>query len=476
MSNNITILWFDEDLRLQDNPALLAAVDAGQVLPIFIYNQKACHPLGEASRWWLHHSLQALDESLSDQLNYYTGDAYQTLLDICQRLDIKSVCWNRRYQPWKVSRDAEIKQRLEAKGIQCQDFAGALLREPQSILKKDGTPYKVFTPFYRYATSLNTRAMVISTVSGEQLQRDCKALALDELALLPSVAWYNKFEPLWQPGEEGAHKALNRFISHYLHSYETQRDFPESNATSNLASHIHFGEISMLQIINALPELTEGSSAYIRQLYWREFSYYLLHYFPSMHSENLKPQFNDFAWRNDPVTLRLWQQGLTGYPLVDAGMRELWQTGYMHNRVRMIVASFLVKNLLIDWRLGAQWFWDCLCDADLANNSASWQWVAGCGMDAAPFFRIFNPTAQAKKFDPNGDYIRRFVPELALLPAKYLYEPWSAPQDILDSANIKLGIDYPHPIVKLDESRERALAENRRISKKRAHSKAAESE
>ena len=300
MSSDISILWFDQDLRVQDNPALLAASKMGKVLPVFIINPDSELPLGEASRWWLHQSLQSLDDSLSSTLNYYSGDECEVLLDICQRLGIKDVCWNKRFEPWKANQECEIKQRLEAQGIRCQTFNATLLHEPSSILKKDGTPYKVFTPFYRYATRLKAREAVVSDIATQQLEKDSQALSLSELDLLPHIVWYTKLDSLWQPGEQGAHTALANFIAHNLNRYEQHRDFPESNASSNLASHIHFGEISIAQILDALPELTQGSSAYIRQLYWREFSYYLLHFFPRMRMQNLKPQFNDFAWSDDP--------------------------------------------------------------------------------------------------------------------------------------------------------------------------------
>lgn len=465
MSSDIAILWFDQDLRIKDNPALSAAIKIGRVLPIFIINPDSEYQLGAASRWWLHNSLQALDEALFSNLNYYMGDEAEGILSICKRLDVKRVLWNKHDEPWKVARDSDIKQQLLFNEIEYQEFNASLLHEPASILTKSATPYKVFTPYYNYAKTLEIRDIVTSSITSKQLLKDEQAVVLDTLQLLPKNSWHKKFESVWQPGEKGAHNALNAFVANKVNEYGEQRDFPDAKACSNLASHIHFGEISVAQIIDAIPEINENSESYIRQLYWREFSYYLLHYFPSMPTQNLKPQFNDFAWREDLEVIEKWQQGLTGYPFVDAGMRELWQTGYMHNRVRMISASFLVKNLLIDWRIGAKWFLDCLCDADLANNSASWQWVAGCGMDAAPFFRIFNPTTQAKKFDPDGEYIRRFVPELAQLPTKYLFEPWSAPKDVLHKANVQLGENYPYPIVDLKVSRDRALAENRRITK-----------
>jgi deoxyribodipyrimidine photo-lyase len=288
---------------------------------------------------------------------------------------------------------------------------------------------------------------------------DPKAKALDELKLLPKEQWDTGFKEHWQPGEKGAKNALNAFLSQGIHDYKDGRDRPALKAISRLSPHLHFGDISPRQVIDALKTMEDNDNVehFKREIRWREFSYYLLYHFPGLPTQNLKTNFDQFPWGNNAEFIKRWQQGQTGYPMVDAGMRELWQTGYMHNRVRMITASFLIKNLLVDWRVGAQWFWDCLVDADLASNSASWQWVAGCGTDASPYFRIFNPITQGEKFDPKGEYTRHFVPELKDLPDKYLYRPWEAPEAVLKAAKVSLGTNYPNPIIDVKTSRLKAL-------------------
>lgn len=462
MTKAVTILWFRQDLRLLDNPALTAALAAGNVLPIYILDDQnaAERKLGSASRWWLHHSLRALDEALGGRLNLYMGDARDIISRLCERFMVKSVYWNRCYEPWRIHRDQFIKSQLLEKGIQTKSFNGSLLHEPWSILKNDGTPYKVFTPYHRQASQLDRNSITLQkpelTVS---LKADSEAVELLSLSLLPEINWDANFYHRWLPGEEGAQRSLKIFLEDGMSHYKDGRDFPALNTISKLSPHLHFGEISPRQIINELKWLADDSNRqhFERELRWREFSYYLLYHWPDLPHKNLKSNFDLFPWDNNSQALKRWQQGMTGYPMVDAGMRELWQTGFMHNRVRMITASFLVKNLLIDWRLGAEWFWDCLLDADLASNSASWQWVAGCGTDAAPYFRIFNPVTQGEKFDSDGEYIKQYIPELSDLPMKYLCKPWEAPEELLAKANITLGKTYPFPIVDIRESRERAL-------------------
>ena len=463
MNQPLSIVWFRQDLRTLDNPALTAACKADNVLPIYILDDANAgqYKMGGASRWWLHHSLKALNASLSNALNIYHGDAATVIGDLCQRFAVETVYWNRCYEPYHITQSQNIKVQLSSQGIKACSINGSLLNEPWAVFKKDGSPYKVFTPYHREASKIDRSIDILPAPTLPiGLTRDPKAILLDSLALLPLTHWDANFYKHWTPGEAGASSLLKRFLSDGINDYKDGRDRPALKAISRLSPHLHFGDISPQQIINALLTIADdqNSEHFKREIRWREFSYYLLFHFPGLPNQNLKTNFDHFPWENNPAWLKRWQQGLTGYPLVDAGMRELRQTGYMHNRVRMVVASFLIKNLLVDWRLGASWFWDCLVDADLASNSASWQWVAGCGTDASPYFRVFNPIIQGEKFDPQGEYTKLYLPELKELPDKYLYRPWEAPTDVLSQANITLGETYPHPIVQIKESRERALA------------------
>jgi deoxyribodipyrimidine photo-lyase len=462
MKKTLSIFWFEQDLRLSDNPALTAAVNQGNVLPIYIIDPDNAgkQHLGAASRWWLHHSLQALNESLAGKLNLYQGNAINIIDDLCRRFAITGVYWNRRYEPWRISREKIIKQQLLSQGVHAESYNGSLLHEPWTILKKDATPYKVFTPYHRKASIINTNpASLPAPKLLPLLHVDKQAVKLQSLSLLPKKSWDNDFYDCWTPGETGANLSLNTFLLNGMSHYRDGRDFPALKAISTLSPHLHFGEISPLQITDALLSLPDSDNRehFRREIDWREFSYYLLFHWPNLPNDNLKTNFDAFPWENNPQWLASWQQGLTGYPLVDAGMRELWKTGFMHNRIRMITASFLIKNLLIDWRIGASWFWDCLVDADLASNSASWQWVAGCGTDASPYFRIFNPITQGEKFDAEGIYTKHHLPELKDLPNKYLFRPWEAPPEILEKANVILGKTYPLPIVDIKVSRQKAL-------------------
>jgi deoxyribodipyrimidine photo-lyase len=367
-----------------------------------------------------------------------------------------------------MARDRRIKEALIQTGIAVQSFNASLLWEPWEVLKGDGTPYKVFTPYYRKGClGRNTPRPPAANIpllhfcGAVNLSGSCR---LDELDLLPRHDWYKKLEQHWHPGEKGAHQRFNDFVAGGLEGYRQGRDFPGLEQTSKLSPHLHFGEISPHQIRHFLLKAAvtgkipaDDLDHFFSELAWREFSYYQLYHNPHLPESPLRAEFQRFPWLKDAEGLRRWQRGLTGYPLVDAGMRELWQTGFMHNRVRMVVGSFLVKNLMLPWQQGESWFWDCLVDADLASNAASWQWVAGCGADAAPYFRIFNPVTQGRKFDPHGDYTRRYVPEIAALPDSYLHAPWTAPAAMLDQAKIVLGRDYPLPMVELKDSRQRAL-------------------
>lgn len=458
------IVWFRQDLRLSDNPAYTEACNTYQhVIPLYILDEKNS-ALGEAQAWWLHHSLNALKTSLHDQwglkLLLRKGDPLEIILELVNTLSVNAVYWNRCYEPQVIERDKKIKTALHEASIDVQSFNGSLLNEPWTINNKTGGFYKVFTPYWRAArqalllapeAKLQSRPTHINALSDE----------LDNWKLLPTLNWASEFTNHWTPGESGAQQCLHEFIAHHLHGYKQNRDIPAINATSRLSPHLHFGEISPWAVLHAV-ELAKlnpscdlaSAEHFLSELGWREFSYYLLYHFPSLPHQNFNTKFDAFPWHHDPSLLACWQKGMTGYPIIDAGMRELWSTGYMHNRVRMITASFLTKGLFIDWRVGADWFLETLVDADLANNSASWQWVAGCGADAAPYFRIFNPVLQSQKFDPDGLYIRRWVPELVSLNKREIHAPWEA----ADAPSIYRKTNYPRPIVDYKESRASALA------------------
>ena len=466
-NEDIIIFWFRQDLRIVDNPGLSKSLKSDKVLPIYILDDINSNDfaMGAASRWWLHNSLRELNKNLDNKLSLYKGDPLEILESLSSRFNIKGIFWNRCYEPWRIERDKKIKSKFIEKDIIVETFNSALLWEPWEILKSDNTPYKVFTPYYRKGCLMSEAPRKpLSAPNLNTLFEDKEnILQLDDLNLLPRIKWYKEMEKLWEPGEKGAHKKLESFLSDGLLGYKEGRNFPSKKNVSQLSAHMHFGEISPNQVWHRaklkkdLPRIEKDLDHFLSELGWREFSYNLLFHFPELPRENLQKKFDNFPWIENEILFDKWKKGLTGYPIVDAGMRELWQTGYMHNRVRMIVGSFLVKNLLLHWHKGEEWFWDCLIDADLASNSASWQWVAGSGADAAPYFRIFNPILQGKRFDPDGSYIKKFIPELEQLPSKYLFSPWEAPIEVLSEANIELGSDYPEPIVDLIKSRDRAL-------------------
>lgn len=462
MSTPLHIMWFRQDLRLADNPALTAAAaGAARVLPVFILDDDNAEDWarGSASRWWLHHALAALDNSLSGHLILLRGRADEILPQLAAATGATAVCWNRCYEPWRIRRDTIVKERLKADGRRAESFGGSLLWEPWEVAKADGTPYRVFTPYYqrgclgRPVPELPTGAPDVLELAAAGV---ASGLGLEDLGLLSPVGWQESLAPHWEISEAGGARRLEEFVTGGLHGYRDGRDFPATDHVSRLSPHLHHGTISPRQVWHAAGNGPDADH-FRRELGWREFSHHLLYHFPHLPDSCFQPKFERFPWRWESEHLAAWQQGRTGVPLVDAGMRELWQTGFMHNRVRMIAASFLVKNLLVHWRLGAEWFWDTLVDADLANNSASWQWVAGSGADAAPYFRIFNPATQGRKFDPDGAYVRRWVPEIAALPDRWLHAPWEAPAGVLSAAGVALGRDYPRPVVDLGASRVRAL-------------------
>jgi deoxyribodipyrimidine photo-lyase len=459
----IAICWFRQDLRLSDNPALTLAAQYDGVLPVYILDDTNPneHAMGRASRWWLHHSLHALNRSLDGSLSIYQGNPIDIITDLIVRFNVQSIYWNRCYEPWQMNRDITIKKILQNQGVKVSSTNGSLLWEPWTITKSDGDPYKVFTPFYQRGclqAQMPREPLPIPNNIKYYKDND-RSLKVEDLDLLPQIRWDKKLGAYWCIGEAGAHQRLDQFINEGLFQYKEGRNFPDKPYVSRISPHLHFGEISPNQIWHTLKNI--GNDTHIehfcRQLIWREFSYSQLYYHPQLPTRNLQSKFDDFPWSDDELLLKTWQRGRTGIPMVDAGMRELWETGYMHNRVRMIVGSFLVKSLRLHWHHGEKWFWDTLVDADLANNSASWQWIAGCGADAAPYFRIFNPVTQGQKFDPHGCYVRQFVPELADLPDKYLFSPWKAPKNVLKAAGIELGSTYPLPIVDLKQSRIAAL-------------------
>ncbi|MEO1038095.1 MAG: deoxyribodipyrimidine photo-lyase [Pseudomonadota bacterium] len=463
------IVWFRQDLRLADNPALSAAIATGKpVIAAYILDDANAGEwtMGGASRWWLHHSLAALGESLAAcgvRLTLREGDPERILRDLIDKTGADTVVWNRLYEPWARERDGALKTCLSEMGIQARSYNGALLREPWTVESKSGGPYKVFTPYWRAASDKDADFELldppasITTYVGE-LTSD----SLDDWKLNPSDPdWAAGFGEVWSPGEAGAADRLAVFVKGGIRGYSERRDIPGEPGTSRLSPHLHYGEVSPRQVWMALKNAcAEGVDAdkFRAELGWREFAHHLLHYFPSLPEENFQEKFDRFPWRDDEAGFQAWTRGRTGIPIVDAGMRELWATGWMHNRVRMIAGSFLVKNLLISWRRGETWFWDTLVDADLANNAAGWQWIGGSGADAAPYFRIFNPVSQGERFDPDGRYVRHWCPELDALPNALIHKPWTASRLELEYAGIRLGETYPEPIVDLGETRKRALA------------------
>ncbi|MBB6483599.1 cryptochrome/photolyase family protein [Rhizobium lusitanum] len=464
------LLWFRKDLRLDDNHALhAAAISDRPIIPVYIREPEAkgCGPLGAAQEWWLHHSLAALQESLDrlgSKLILREGDALTVLEALLAETDAEAVVWNRRYDPAGIAVDTHIKTALRNKGIEANSFAGQLLHEPSRLRTGSGTPYKTYTPLWRALEQSDEPPFPIDAPAKLAApQRWPQSDKLDSWSLLPSKPnWACDFPDMWTPGEAAAHEKLEEFIDAAIDGYAVDRDFPDKPATSLLSPHLALGEISPARVWHATRGLsgkipTDNIVRFRKELAWREFCYHQLFQFPKLGYANWSDRYDDFPWREDPRLFDSWRRGQTGYPIVDAGMRQLWRHGWMHNRVRMIVASFLIKDLLIDWREGEAWFRDTLVDADPAANAANWQWVAGSGADASPFFRIFNPVLQGEKFDRDGHYVRTFVPELAALDRKYIHRPFEAPDDVLKCAGIELGTHYPRPIIDHAAARQRAL-------------------
>lgn len=459
------IVWFRRDLRVIDHPSLYEAIKSGlSLVPTYIFapEEEGDWPLGAASRWWLHYSLQSLNNDLKKlhlSLIIRKGSTVQCLKKLVQETKASKIVWSRCYDPTLIEQEKRVEN--EFQDIETQSFNSSLLFEPWEVTRK-GKPYQIFTPFWKACLLRETVEKPLPVPKIQTESPHLQSLKIEELKLLPSARWDTGLEKRWTPGTKGALKLLREFLKERVFDYGHDRDYPAIQ-TSLLSPHLHFGEISPKIIWYKVSQRMEKKesqphlSAYLRQLCWREFAYHLLYHFPQSPSSPLRDSFNHFPWKKNKKHLEAWQKGMTGYPIVDAGMRELWHTGWMHNRVRMIVGSFLVKDLLISWLEGAKWFWDTLVDADLANNSFGWQWVGGCGKDCLPFFRIFNPMIQGKKFDPQGEYVRTWVPELRKLPNKWIHYPWEAPQEILEMAEIKLGITYPGPILDHTSAREEAL-------------------
>lgn len=461
-----SLVWFRQDLRLADNPALAAAFARGaDVILAFILDEETpgVRPLGGAARWWLHGSLDSLARDIDrrgGRLILRRGPATRELDRLIEEGKVEAVYWNRCHQPALVKRDERIKARLKERGLTVESFNASLLHEPWEVKTKGGKPFQVFTPFWKALKELPAPAHVHRTpqdlAGGAKLRSD----VLADWDLLPRRPdWAGGLRAAWQPGEAGAHRRVEAFGDR-IASYHVARDRPAIEGTSLLSPHLHWGEIGPWQVWRAAEHSAGGpgeAEPFLRELGWREFCGSLLFHEPALPDQCLRAEFQNFPWARQEILLDAWQRGRTGYPLIDAGMRQLWHTGWMHNRVRMVVASFLVKHLLHHWRDGEAWFWDTLVDADLASNVANWQWVAGCGADAAPFFRIFNPILQGEKFDPRGGYVRHWLPELAHLPDKWLHHPWDAPSDVLRAAKVTLGETYPKPVVDHGTARNHAL-------------------
>ncbi len=472
------IWWIRRDFRLDDNPALVRAVQANALLPVYIHSdaEEGAWPLGGAQRWWLARSLTAFASSLENvgsRLTILQGEAAKTLVDLARQFDVDEVVWNRRFEPAALAQERRVEAALDALQISWKAFCGNHLFDPEEVATKEGRPYQVYTPFARNVRARPAPAQpkpapkTLPSVDGAP-----NGVALESLQLEPRIDWAAGFREQWIPGEGAALVRLRKFTSGALADYPTGRDQPSIDGSSLLSPHLAFGEIGIRRVwhtaLQSKISSPTSTDKFLAELLWRDFATHVLYHFPSTDLKPLRAEYARFPWRNDREALRAWQRGQTGYPLVDAGMRQLWATGWMHNRVRMVVASFLVKHLLLPWQEGAKWFWDTLVDADLASNSLGWQWAAGSGADAAPYFRIFNPTSQAEKFDADAAYIRRWVPELARVPNQLVHAPFDAPPLALRAAGITLGLDYPHAIVEHTKARERALAALTAVGKKGA--------
>lgn len=475
------IFWFRYDLRLTDNPGLTAAVKTDTpILPVFILDEQmpSDRGLGAASKWWLHHALESLSADLKKagaKLILRRGDSFEVLTHLLEETKASGLYFSRAYDASGVALEKKLSEALDKKDVTCKRFSSSLLFEPEEIQTNSGDPYKVFTPFWKSCQQKKEPNKPVS--KPKKIKGTDKKIKSDDLKdwdLRPTKPdWSEGMQKEWSPGEKGAQKRLEVFLENALFEYDDKRDRPDIKGTSMLSPHLRFGEISPRQCWHAVKTYLEkedcqsnkGAETYLSEIGWREFSYHLLFNWPNLHNEAFRPEFSEFPWKGTKKQLKAWQKGKTGYPIVDAGMRQLWHIGWMHNRVRMIVGSFLVKHLLISWQDGESWFWDTLVDADPASNAAGWQWVAGSGADAAPYFRIFNPMLQSEKFDPKGDYIRKWVPELVDLSDKHIHMPWEADVSALEAAGIELGKTYPKPMVEHKQARQQALDSYERVKK-----------
>lgn len=434
------------------------------VIPVYLWapEESGDWAPGGASRWWLHHALSDLQDQLQThglKLTLRKGDSFKELKALIEETGAKGVYWNRCYEPFRMRIDGNIKSQLKDKELDIWSGNASLLHEPWEVSTQAGNAYKVYTPYARAVDKLSTPGPETVTQSPKAPDSWPKSLGLNDLGLLPDRDWDKGFIDAWTPTRQGGLGRLGAFLKSRVTNYDSARDFPNEDGTSRLSPYLHFGQIGPREIIESLGKQTDskGLRTFRSEIIWREFAYHVLYHFPDTPEKPLQPKFEKFPWKSNAGQRRAWEKGQTGYPVVDAGMRQLWQTGWMHNRVRMIVGSFLVKHQLHSWFDGARWFWDTLVDADLASNTLGWQWAGGCGADAAPYFRIFNPITQGKKFDPDGDYIRRFVPELGKVPDKYLYEPWEMPESVQEACNCRIGKDYPEPVIEHKTGRARAL-------------------
>ena len=446
------IVYFRQDLRLRDNPALFeAAKDGAPILPLYIIDTHYPGPwkMGGAQQAWLASCLKEIRKELP--LAVFTGNPIEIFKQVLNKTGAQRVFWNRCYEPFARKRDRDLERFLESEDVEVKSFNGSLLIEPWEVSTKKGTPFKVFTQFWKTSVELIEPDKPLPAPEADYFNLKSETFEF-------SPKWGEKILNHWEVGESGAKKLLDRFLKDAVDDYKSARDLPAEDNTSRLSPYLHFGHISPRQIWNKIPDRRKpGPNHFASELGWREFSYHLLWHFPHLPERPFVEKFTDFKWDNKTKDLKLWKKGMTGYPIVDPGMRQLWETGWMHNRVRMIVASFLTKDLFVHWKKGEEWFWDTLVDADLASNSASWQWVAGSGADAAPYFRVFNPVLQGEKFDPEGSYVKKWIPELQDVPAKWVHKPWEAPGLELRSWGVTLGDNYPHPIVEHKAAREEAL-------------------
>jgi deoxyribodipyrimidine photo-lyase len=475
------LVWFRQDLRLRDNAALAAALALGvPLIGVYVWDEAGDGrwPPGAAARWWLHHALASLEASLRERgsrLILARGRSLDVLRALSKSTGAGTVFWNRRYEPAGIARDRAAKAALAAAGLEVKSFNSALLFEPHTVANKSGGPFQVFTPYWRHCLELPVAPPVRLPAGNFPAPAAWpRSVPLREFGFLPRIPWDAGFYEAWQPGEAGAAQRLKRFVSASIAGYNEGRDRPDLDGTSMLSPWLHCGELGPRQVWAAVQASAQqtgvfppsnGARVFLKELGWREFAHHLLFHFPSTPEQPLRPEFQRFPWAEDRggVRRKAWQAGMTGYPIVDAGMRQLWRSGWMHNRVRMIVASFLIKHLMISWTEGAAWFWNTLVDADLASNTLGWQWSAGSGADAAPFFRIFAPVRQGLKSDPDGAYVRRWVPELARLPAAFIHAPWEAPTEVLAAAGVVLGATYPRPIVDHATARAAALGAFQRM-------------